>query len=80
MEKEAEQLVNALLASGKKEYQISFELKQKETFSDEKYIVPVLKTNSQGEKAIKEFTINIQKAVAGPKGNTCPVCGGTGRI
>jgi len=43
-------------------------------------LVLVLRTNPQGEKALKEFAVGIQKAVAGPKGMQCPMCGGTGKV
>lgn len=80
MDKEAEQLVDAFIDSGKKEYSKSYILTRNEEPTGEKVLVLVLRTNPQGEKAIKEFAVGIQKAVAGPKGMQCPMCGGTGKV
>ena len=80
MDKEAGKLVDAFIASGEAEYSKSYILTRNEEPTGEKVLVLVLRTNPQGEKALKEFAVGIQKAVAGPKGMQCPMCGGTGKI
>jgi len=80
MDKEAKQLGDAFIASGEKVYSKSYILTRNEEPTGEKVLVLVLRTNPQGEKALKEFAVGIQKAVAGPKGMQCPMCGGTGIV
>ncbi len=80
MDKIAEQLVDAFLASKQNKYTKSYKLIQKNKEpTGENILVLVIKTTPQGEKAIKEFSVGLQKAVAGPKGMACPMCGGSGK-
>ncbi len=80
MEKEAGQLADAFIASKQKEYSISYKLTRDGEATGEKVLVLVIRTTPQGEKALKEFSVGVQKAVAGPKGMSCPMCGGTGKV
>lgn len=80
MEKEAGHLVDAFLKSKQKEFSKSYNLTRDGELTGEKVLVLVIKTTPQGEKALKEFSVGVQKAVAGPKGMACPMCGGTGKI
>ena len=80
MEKETGQLVDAFIASKQKEYSKSYQLTRDGEPTGEKVLVLVIRTTPQGEKALKEFSVRVQKAVAGPKGMPCPMCGGTGKV
>lgn len=80
MDKEAKQLVDAFLASRESEYSESYVITRDGKPTGEKVFLLVIRTTPQGEKALKEYSVGVQKAVAGPKGLPCPVCGGTGKV
>jgi len=79
MKEIARQLVNKLLESEEKEYHIVYNItNQKGEPTGKKVMVLVVNTTPEKIESLKEFAIH--KAVAGPKGEPCPHCNGTGRI
>lgn len=82
MKDEAEKLVDALLASKEKEYHKTYYLTNAKGERTGEYVfVLVVRTDEEGTKRLKEYTeFSVHKAVAGPKGVPCPLCGGSGKV
>ena len=82
MEDEAKKLVQALIEAGKDEYHNTYYLTNQKGERTGKYVfVMVVKTDEEGKERLKEVTeFSVHKAVAGPKGVPCPLCGGSGKV
>ncbi len=80
MDKEASLLADAFIASKEKEYIKVYNLTKAGKPIEEKVVVLVVRATPQLEKAMKEFSVGVHKAVAGPQGMQCPMCSGTGKI
>lgn len=81
MEELAKKLAQELLNSEKDLFREQYSVTRKEQRTGEVIVVIAVKTDQRGEQILKEMADHFEtKAVAGPKGNVCPVCNGTGRI
>lgn len=80
METEAKKLVEVFVNSKQTEFVTSYDLTRFGKPTGEKIVVLVLRTNADGVKTTQEFSVNIRKAVAGPRGIPCACCGGTGKV
>ena len=70
-------LAQELYNSGDKNFSKTFTIPE----SDDVIVVIAVRTNKRGEETIKKLSEGIiRKAVAGPSGQPCPACGGSGRI
>jgi len=81
MDELARKLAQELLDSGKDLYREQYPVTRNQQKTEEVIVVIAIKTDRRGEQILKEMAEHFEtKAVAGPKGNVCPVCNGTGRI
>jgi hypothetical protein len=72
VKKLAQELVN----SGEKSFSKTFTLSE----SDDVVVVIAIRTSRNDGESMKKFSESIiRKAVAGPSGQPCPLCGGSGK-
>ncbi len=70
-------LAQELYNSGDKSFSKTFTIPE----SDDVIVVIAVRTSRRGEESMKKFSESIiRKAVAGPSGQPCPLCGGSGKI
>jgi hypothetical protein len=72
MDEKAKVLAQALLDAGRTSYIETYTVEG----TDDRIVVIVQRVDAKRERALREVT----KAVAGPWGEPCPCCSGTGRI
>lgn len=80
---EAKALAQAFLNSGESRYKETFTITQSGQDSGEVIVIVALRTNRRGSELLEKAMIKLSesyKAVAGPAGLPCPVCGGSGRL
>jgi|GEM_PF-3600722 len=81
MKDEAKKLVQALIDSGEIEFHETYTLTRDGKNTGNYVFVLVVKTDAEGNTRLKEVTeFSVHKAVAGPKGVPCPLCGGSGKV
>lgn len=80
MDEEAKKLAQAFADSSERIYEKTYTIKGGS--DDDVIVLVVVRTHKRGEGAIKKLSESnfIRKAVAGPAGVPCPLCGGTGKV
>ena len=78
----AKELAQGLIDSSEKRYQKVFIVtRQDEPVDDQVVVVIAVQTNRNGAAMSRKLSEPLViKAVAGPSGQICPVCNGTGKV
>ena len=76
-EDNVKKLAQELVNSSEKSFSKTFTISE----SEDVVIVIAIRTSKREGESIKKFSESIiRKAVAGPAGQPCPLCGGSGKI